>query len=124
MAEQSEHDTPLEALLATGARLNQAAVQINAKNLLYARSSLALVCGLAAGILALEGFATGLLFYAAASAVLSAAIHVRIVLVDGQSVQSRFPGGPLELWTANILSSTFSYFLFWTFAFGLVHMYG
>lgn len=113
--------TSNENLLHKG--LDQGIVNSNTKSLLYARSSLSLISGLSAGILGLEGYYQGLSFYLFCSLVLSATFHLKILYIDKLSLDSCFQNGYLTLWTSNITGSIFSYFLFWTLGYGLVHMY-
>ncbi|KAJ3192947.1 hypothetical protein HK101_005705 [Irineochytrium annulatum] len=94
------------------------AIQHNIRILNYTRSTLAAVAGAAAGILGLQGL-SGFYFYLLASALMSAMLHV--YSAKGQ------PGKYLVGWwmvlTHEVVGSMFSYVLFWTLFYGLVHVY-
>ncbi|KAJ3063574.1 hypothetical protein HDU98_000604 [Podochytrium sp. JEL0797] len=100
--------------------VSPAAMQKNNHIILYARSTLALSCGAAAGILGLTG-TTGFLFFFAASLVMSLAL----VAKTGMSPDRYFPlnNGLLHLATSDVLNSLSSYLLFWTLFTGLVHLF-
>lgn len=89
----------------------------NIKHLTFCRASLAIVSGLAAGILGLESLA-GFAFYLGVSAVLS----IGLMFKTGFNVQKYFPD-TLTMLTFGIFANMPSYVLFWTLAYGIVHIY-
>ncbi|RKP35486.1 Rab5-interacting protein family, partial [Dimargaris cristalligena] len=74
--------------------------------------------GSAAGILGLTGWA-GFAFYVVSWLVSVATIHT---LKTGSSPSRYFPAAS-ALATQTLVSSLFTFVLFWTLAFGLVHVY-
>ncbi|KAI8588204.1 Rab5-interacting protein-domain-containing protein [Geranomyces variabilis] len=99
-------------------RHSQLALRTNMSTLQYARSSLAFVSGAAAGILGLHGWLHGFLFYLACSATLSVLLWLRA----GCQPSKFFPTAD-ALWLNEVSGNAFSYLLFWTLAYGLVHVY-
>ncbi|KAG5455915.1 MAG: Rab5-interacting protein-domain-containing protein, partial [Olpidium bornovanus] len=97
--------------------INGAAVLSNAQDIGQARSSMAMVFGAAAGVLGLTNW-SGLLFYAAASTLMSAALLV----FAAKGRPDRYLRHSYEIWTEGVLGGLFSYVLFWTFLYGLVHV--
>ncbi|KND02308.1 uncharacterized protein SPPG_02783 [Spizellomyces punctatus DAOM BR117] len=104
--------------LASANRFSPVALRNNAGVLQYARSSLAFISGAAAGILGLEGWLHGFLFYVASSLVLSLILWLK----TGFNPKRYFPT-PDMLWVHEVAGNAFSYLLFWTLAYGLVHVY-
>ncbi|KAI9350263.1 hypothetical protein BDR26DRAFT_1003874 [Obelidium mucronatum] len=100
--------------------ISPSAMQKNNHIILYARSTLALSCGAAAGILGLTG-TTGFIFFILASVAMSLAL----VIKTGMQPDRYFPmnNGLLHVLTAEVLNSLFSYMLFWTLFTGLVHLF-
>jgi hypothetical protein len=74
--------------------------------------------GIACGILGLESL-SGFLFYALASALLSALL---VGLGTRGQPLAHFPT-PEPVWVGEVGENTFSFVLFWTLAYGLVHIY-
>ncbi|KAJ3111833.1 ER membrane complex subunit 6 [Phlyctochytrium bullatum] len=79
---------------------------------------LAAVAGAAAGILGFQGI-SGFLFYFAASALMSLAL---VALPAKFQPAKYFPMWWMIL-THEVFGSLFSYVLFWTLVYGLVHVY-
>ncbi|KAJ3031207.1 UNVERIFIED_CONTAM: ER membrane complex subunit 6 [Siphonaria sp. JEL0065] len=100
--------------------ISPAAMQKNNHIILYARSTLALSCGAAAGILGLTG-TYGFIFFFLASVAMSLALVVK----TGLQPDRYFPinNGLVHVATAEVLNSLFSYMLFWTLFTGLVHLF-
>ncbi|KAJ3009374.1 ER membrane complex subunit 6 [Thoreauomyces humboldtii] len=99
-------------------RFSMYALRTNAATIQYARSSLAFISGGAAGILGLHGYLHGFLFYLVASTLLSSLLFLR---TGGKP--SKFFATPDALWVAEVSGNAFSFMLFWTLAYGLVHVY-
>ena len=100
------------------APLSALSVRNNTLTIQYARSSLAAIAGAAAGILGLQGLA-GFLFYILASAIMSALLYLYSARLSPKTYFAR----PATVWTAEVGGNLFSYVLFWTLAYGLVHIY-
>ncbi|KAJ1567683.1 hypothetical protein HK405_005142 [Cladochytrium tenue] len=104
--------------------ISTSALAHNHHQINYARSMLAGLAGGAAGILGLQGF-SGFVFFAVASAALSGLLALRA----GSDPTKYFTGGAgiTGAWSTVLLGevygSLFSYVLFWTLAYGLVHVY-
>ncbi|KAJ3106586.1 hypothetical protein HDU97_005951 [Phlyctochytrium planicorne] len=95
------------------------AIAYNVRILTYTRSMLAAIAGACAGILGFQGL-QGFLFYAVASVILSAFLHLYSAKLNpGKHI----PNGALGIWTHEVTGSAFSYVLFWTLVYGLVHVY-
>ncbi|KAI9366011.1 Rab5-interacting protein-domain-containing protein [Zopfochytrium polystomum] len=84
----------------------------------YTRSMLAGVAGAAAGILGLQGIA-GFVFYIFASAFMSLLLSA----TAGFKPDRFFVNGWTAVLTGEVTGSMFSYLLFWTLVYGLVHVY-
>ncbi|KAI8927219.1 Rab5-interacting protein-domain-containing protein, partial [Entophlyctis helioformis] len=97
--------------------LSGEAAQHNFRVMDHARSSLALFAGAAAGILGLHSLA-GFAFYLAASLAMSAVWWAAM-----RCAPARFLPSPSLVWTAGVFDGLSSYVLFWTLAYGLVHVY-
>ncbi|KAI8843665.1 transmembrane protein 93 [Chytridium lagenaria] len=97
---------------------NPQAIQYNLRILTYTRSMLAAIAGAAAGILGLQGI-LGFLFYGVASLLLSGAL----VLLSAEMTPAKFLPSWWMVATHEVGGSLFSYVLFWTLVFGLVHVY-
>lgn len=97
----------------------EANVARNLRVLDYCRSAGSAILGLAAGILGLENWA-GFIFYALGSLFFS----VLLLGVKGKAQPSLyFKGGALEMGWEGVLGGLLSFVLFWTFSYGLVHVY-
>ncbi|KAI9017480.1 transmembrane protein 93-like protein [Gaertneriomyces semiglobifer] len=103
---------------APNARFSAIAVRKNTQIVQYARSSLAFISGAAAGILGIEGWIGGFAFYLASSLLLSLLLWAK----TGGNSKKYFPRVEM-LWTEEVTGNAFSYLLFWTLAYGLVHIY-
>ncbi|KAI9203887.1 Rab5-interacting protein-domain-containing protein [Polychytrium aggregatum] len=93
-------------------------IRNNTQYLIYVRSSLAAFAGIAAGILGLQGL-SGFLFYLVCSVVTTALI---ILTKAGWDHKIYFTSRT-QVWLEEVSGSLFSYLLFWTLAYGLVHLY-
>lgn len=98
---------------------SQKSLRNNAKVIDNARSSLAAISGTAAGIMGLQGWLNGILFYAATSCVLSVLMWYKLAYGDSK----RFYLGKSNIWLEGVSASALSYLLFWTLAYGLVYVY-
>ncbi|KAJ1966893.1 hypothetical protein IWQ62_002183 [Dispira parvispora] len=74
--------------------------------------------GISAGILGLSGLA-GFLYYALSWGVLAAVIFS----LKTHAAPGAYFRGPTTLLTQGVIAGLFTYVLFWTLAFGLVHVY-
>ncbi|KAI8914894.1 hypothetical protein PhCBS80983_g05138 [Powellomyces hirtus] len=99
-------------------RFSPHATRTNLATLQYARSSLAFVSGGAAGILGLHGWLHGFLFYLASSLALSLMLWAKAGFKT-----TKYFATPDVLWVNEVAGNAFSYLLFWTLAYGLVHVY-
>jgi hypothetical protein len=114
--------------------VNHAAIGHNVRIITYCRSTLAAVAGAAAGILGLQGL-SGFFFYFIASAIMSAGLYVWTNFKPGKYFPGMgAPSGPtgassgewmalVNVLTFEVFGSLFSYLLFWTLVYGLVHIY-
>ncbi|KAH6572387.1 hypothetical protein BASA50_007045 [Batrachochytrium salamandrivorans] len=93
-------------------------LKYNFKSIDYARSSLALFSGAAAGILGLQGL-YGFLFYLVVSLGMSLSYYF---YTTGMKPAVYLPTSA-QVWTQGVFTNLSSYVLFWTLAFGLVHVY-
>ncbi|KAI9090512.1 hypothetical protein DFS34DRAFT_585064 [Phlyctochytrium arcticum] len=93
-------------------------LRTNTITLQYARSSLAFISGAAAGILGLEGWLHGGLFYIFCSLLMSLVLWAR----TGFTPKTYFPTVD-AIWIQEVGGNAFSYLLFWTLAYGLVYVY-
>ncbi len=97
----------------------------------YSRSSLAAIAGSVAGILGLEGWVHGILFYLLVSSLLSFCILIfqtrfkpQLYFISGLADgQPSFLAATWTVFTDQVFGNLFSYMLFWTLAYGLVHIY-
>jgi hypothetical protein len=121
----------------TKRRLNPDAVRHNTRVINLARASLAAFAGIAAGILGLTGL-YGFAFYVISSTIMSIIIYLSVTVSSGgqnggetSSKYSTALAAPLikywgnmyGVWTAEVGGNLVSYILFWTFAYGIVHVY-
>ncbi|XP_074048589.1 ER membrane protein complex subunit 6 [Macrotis lagotis] len=97
--------------------VSEAAVRGNAALLDYCRTSVSALSGATAGILGLGGLG-GFAFYLLASALLSLLLALKAGRRWGKYFKSRRP-----LLTGGLLGGLFTYVLFWTFLYGMVHVY-
>ena len=81
------------------------------------RAILAIVAGISAGVLGLESL-WGFGFYFLISTLLSLSIYI---LTLGSP--TLYFTAPQQLWIQDVFSNLFSYVLFWTLAFGMLHVY-
>uniref|UniRef100_A0A2K5YDC7 ER membrane protein complex subunit 6 n=1 Tax=Mandrillus leucophaeus TaxID=9568 RepID=A0A2K5YDC7_MANLE len=98
-------------------RESEAAVRGNAAVLDYCRTSVSALSGATAGILGLTGL-YGFIFYLLASVLLSLLLILKAGRRWNKYFKSRRP-----LFTGGLIGGLFTYVLFWTFLYGMVHVY-
>ncbi|XP_032072381.1 ER membrane protein complex subunit 6-like [Thamnophis elegans] len=114
---------PAEAMAAVVAKregpqfISEAAVRGNAAILDYCRTSVSALSGATAGILGLNGL-YGFIFYFLASVLLSVLLVLKAGRRWNKYFKSRRP-----LFTGGLIGGLFTYILFWTFLYGMVHVY-
>jgi len=96
---------------------SEAMIRINAGTIDYIRTSFSTVSGATAGTLGLTGI-KGFLFYFVMSMLLSVMLYCK-----AGSNWNKYFLSKRSLWTNGIFSGLFTYVLFWTFLYGLVHVY-
>lgn len=96
---------------------SEGAVRGNAAVLDYCRTSVSALSGATAGILGLTAL-YGFVFYFLASFLLS----VLLVLKAGRR-WSKYFKSRRPLFTGGLIGGLFTYVLFWTFLYGMVHVY-
>ncbi|KAJ3091112.1 ER membrane complex subunit 6 [Quaeritorhiza haematococci] len=94
-------------------------IRHNTKTITYTRSSLAAVAGAAAGILGLQGWIYGFLFYVFSSLLMSSLVWG----LGAGGKPERYFASWRGVWVDEVGGNLFSYMLFWTLAYGLVHVY-
>lgn len=97
--------------------ISEVAVRGNAAVLDYCRTSVSALSGATAGILGLTGL-YGFIFYFLASFLLS----LLLILKAGRQWNKCFKSRRL-LFTGGLVGGLFTYVLFWTFLYGMVHVY-
>ncbi|KAL4608783.1 ER membrane protein complex subunit 6-like [Arapaima gigas] len=97
--------------------ISESAVRGNAAVLDYCRTSVSALSGATAGILGLTGL-YGFVFYFLASFLLS----LLLILKAGRRWNKCFKSRRL-LFTGGLVGGLFTYVLFWTFLYGMVHVY-
>ncbi|XP_042194506.1 ER membrane protein complex subunit 6 [Callorhinchus milii] len=97
--------------------ISEMAVRGNAAVLEYCRTSVSALSGATAGILGLTAL-TGFVFYFVASFLLSLLLTVKAGRLWRKYFKSRRP-----LFTGGLVGGLFTYILFWTFLYGMVHVY-
>lgn len=97
--------------------ISEAAVRGNAAILDYCRTSVSALSGATAGILGLNGL-YGFIFYFMASVLLSVLLVLKAGRRWNKYFKSRRP-----LFTGGLIGGLFTYILFWTFLYGMVHVY-
>ncbi|XP_067866882.1 ER membrane protein complex subunit 6 [Heterodontus francisci] len=97
--------------------ISELAVRGNAAILDYCRTSVSALSGATAGILGLTAL-TGFVFYFVASFLLSVLLIVKAGHRWSKYFKSRRP-----LFTGGLVGGLFTYILFWTFLYGMVHVY-
>lgn len=97
--------------------ISEAAVRGNAAILDYCRTSVSALSGATAGILGLTGL-HGFIFYFLASVLLSLLLVLKAGRRWNKYFKSRRP-----LFTGGLIGGLFTYVLFWTFLYGMVHVY-
>lgn len=96
---------------------NVMAIRNNASVIDYCRTSLSALSGCTAGILGLTGL-YGFIFYF----ITAMALSVTLLLKAGRSWKKYFTSRSTLL-TSGIFGGLFTYVLFWTFLYGMVHVY-
>eukprot|EP00116_Pleurobrachia_bachei_P016750 sb/3477012/ len=97
--------------------LSSVALQGNFSVLHYSRTALSAVSGAVAGVLGLYGF-HGFFFYLFSSLLMS------VLLVGKANFNSqRYFLSGWDIWTAGVAGGISTFILFWTFLYGLVHVY-
>ncbi|XP_062815683.1 ER membrane protein complex subunit 6 [Anolis carolinensis] len=97
--------------------ISEGAVRGNAALLDYCRTSVSALSGATAGILGLTAL-HGFVFYFLASLLLSLLLVLKAGRRWGKCFKSRRP-----LFTGGLIGGLFTYILFWTFLYGMVHVY-
>jgi hypothetical protein len=98
--------------------LNESAIRYNDFLLDYCQTSMSALSGSAAGILGLTGYVNGLVFYFVCSMILSIGIYFYI----GHNTKKYFLSKQ-TIFTGTLWSGIQTYLLFWTFLYGMVHVY-
>lgn len=96
---------------------SEAMIRGNAGIIDYIRTSFSTVSGATAGTLGLTGI-KGFVFYFVMSMALSLMLYFKAGTNWNKYFLSR-----RSLWTDGVFSGLFTYVLFWTFLYGLVHVY-
>lgn len=96
---------------------NELAIRNNCDIVEYCRTALSIVAGCTAGILGLTGF-NGFGFY-----ILASLLMTGMLLVKAGSQWRRYFLSRRSLWWDGLLGGIFTYILFWTFLYGMVHVY-
>ncbi|KFO10341.1 ER membrane protein complex subunit 6 [Balearica regulorum gibbericeps] len=94
--------------------ISEAAVRGNAAILDYCRTSVSALSGATAGVKKKHGF----IFYFLASVLLSVLLVLKAGRRWNKYFKSRRP-----LFTGGLIGGLFTYVLFWTFLYGMVHVY-
>lgn len=97
--------------------ISEVAVRGNAAVLDYCRTSVSALSGATAGILGLTGL-YGFIFYFLSAFLLS----LLLILKAGRRWSKFFKSRRL-LFTGGLVGGLFTYVLFWTFLYGMVHVY-
>jgi len=97
---------------------SQAAIANNQGIVEYCRTSMAALSGCTAGILGLTGYIHGLAFYA-----ISVFILWFMILYKAGNSWKQYFGSRQALLTNGFFGQAFTYVLFWTFFYGMVHVY-
>ena len=100
-----------------GVVYSDAMIRGNAATIDYIRTSFSTVSGATAGTLGLTGI-RGFVFYFVMSMALSMMLYFKAGTNWNKYFLSR-----RSLWTDGVFSGLFTYVLFWTFLYGLVHVY-
>lgn len=98
--------------------LNESAIRYNDYLLDYCQTAVSATSGSAAGILGLTGL-NGFVFYFICSFILS----VSILFYLGQNNTKKFFLSKKTIFTSTLWSGIQTYLLFWTFLYGMVHVY-
>ncbi|ORX91544.1 ER membrane protein complex subunit 6 [Basidiobolus meristosporus CBS 931.73] len=93
-------------------------VAMNTRTLTYCRSGISAVTGSAAGILGLTGY-TGFVFYLVTAFISSGIIWA---LMTDFKPELYFKKSR-DVWIEGVFGGLFSYVLFWTLMYGIVHVY-
>lgn len=96
---------------------NDSAIRYNDFLLEYCQTSMSALSGCAAGILGLTGL-NGFIFYFIFSFTLSA-----FILFNGKKDLSNYFLSKSSIFTSTLWSGVQTFLLFWTFMYGMVHVY-
>lgn len=96
---------------------SESAIRYNHAALEYCRTSMSALAGCTAGILGLRSL-YGFVFY-----IISMLILWVLILAKAGPSWSKYFRSRLQLLTASITGGVFTYVLFWTFIYGMVHVY-
>lgn len=96
---------------------SEAAVRHNAALLEYCRTSMSALSGSTAGVLGLSGL-YGFIFY-----FVSAVILWLVLLAKAGTEWKKYFRSRVSLLTSGLFGGLITYILFWTFLYGMVHVY-
>ncbi|XP_064636604.1 ER membrane protein complex subunit 6-like [Lineus longissimus] len=96
---------------------SEAALRQNAAVLDYCRTSMCALAGSTAGIMGLTGL-YGFIFYFVTAFILSL-----MLLAKAGSQWAKYFKSRMVLFTGGVFGGLFTYVLFWTFLYGMVHVY-
>lgn len=97
--------------------LSPQSLQNNHGILNYCRTATAAISGCVAGVLGLYGF-HGFFFYFFSSVLMSV-----LLVGKAQFNWQKFFLSSWDIWSTGVLGGTLTYILFWTFLYGMVHVY-
>ncbi|ELT88181.1 hypothetical protein CAPTEDRAFT_87841, partial [Capitella teleta] len=97
--------------------VNEGAIRQNAAILDYCRTSVSCLAGVTAGIMGLTGL-YGFIFY-----FLTAGMMSMMLLTKAGSSWKKFFSSWSVLFSSGLFGGLFTYILFWTFLYGMVHVY-
>jgi len=109
--------SPREKVTKPAVVYSEAIIRSNAAVIDYVRTSFSTVSGATAGTLGLTGI-KGFVFYFVMSMLLSVMLYMKAGTSWNKYFLSR-----RAVWTDGVISGLFTYVLFWTFLYGLVHVY-
>ncbi len=94
------------------------AYQKNLQAVQRTRATIAILSGIVSGILGLQSL-SGFSFYFGVSFFLSLCLW----FISVQTESQKYFLSSFQIWFQDVLSNLFSYVLFWTLAYGIVHVY-
>lgn len=116
-APSSSPTSPTEPKKSEPVLYNEMAVRFNENSLEQCRTSVSAVAGCVAGILGLTSY-KGFLFYAMSMILLSLLIYFRI-----RNEYRLFFNNSRHIFINGFLNGLLTFVLFWTFVYGMVHVY-